>query len=59
MQKTIDPSMRMPLRLTIFGFLFLFITLTLMRMRNLILLQERRRPWVVALAGASKREENS
>lgn len=50
MQKTIDPSMRTPLRLTIFAFLALFATLTLMRLRNLILLQERRRPWVAALA---------
>lgn len=50
MQKTIDPSMRTPLRLNIFAFLTLFTTLTLMRLRNLILLQERRRPWVTALA---------
>lgn len=50
MQKTIDPSMRTPLRLNIFAFLALFATLTLMRLRNLILLQERRRPWVAALA---------
>ena len=50
MQKTIDPSMRTPLRLTIFAFLSLFATLTLMRLRNLILLQERRRPWAAALA---------
>ncbi|QIX96919.1 heme ABC transporter permease [Cedecea sp. FDAARGOS_727] len=50
MQQSIDPSMRTPLRWTIFGFLALFITLTLMRMRNLLLLQEIRRPWVLALA---------
>lgn len=50
MQQTIDPSMRLPLRWTIFGFLALFVTLTLMRLRNLILVQERRRPWVAALA---------
>ncbi|MGR3929260.1 heme ABC transporter permease [Pseudocitrobacter faecalis] len=50
MQQTIDVSMRMPLRLCIFGFLFLFITLTLLRLRNLILWQERRRPWVATLA---------
>lgn len=50
MQQTIDVSMRMPLRLCIFGFLFLFITLTLLRLRNLILWQERRRPWVAMLA---------
>ncbi|MGL4682974.1 MAG: heme ABC transporter permease, partial [Hafnia alvei] len=49
MQNTIDPSMRYPLRWAIFGYLFFFITLTLMRLRNLILLQERRRPWVNAL----------
>lgn len=59
MQTTIDPSMRMPLRLTIFGFLLLFITLTLMRLRNVILRQERRRPWVVALAGERHNEVNS
>ncbi|VEB96088.1 Cytochrome c-type biogenesis protein CcmC [Cedecea lapagei] len=50
MQQSIDPSMRTPLRWTIFGFLALFITLTLMRLRNLLLLQESRRPWVSALA---------
>lgn len=50
MQQSIDPSMRTPLRWTIFGFLALFITLTLMRLRNLLLLQESRRPWVLALA---------
>jgi heme exporter protein C len=49
MQQTIDASMRLPLRICIFGFLCLFVTLTLMRLRNLILRQERRRPWVVAL----------
>lgn len=50
MQKTIDLSMRAPLRWTILGFISLFIALTLMRLRNLILIQERRRPWVAALA---------
>ncbi|WP_336819277.1 heme ABC transporter permease [Cedecea sp. MMO-103] len=50
MQQSIDPSMRTPLRWTIFGFLALFITLTLMRLRNLLLLQENRRPWVLTLA---------
>jgi heme exporter protein C len=50
MQQSIDPSMRTPLRWTIFGFLALFITLALMRLRNLLLLQESRRPWVLALA---------
>jgi heme exporter protein C len=54
MQQSIDPSMRTPLRLTIVGFLLLFITLTLMRLRNLILLQERRRPWVLALANKGR-----
>lgn len=50
MQQTIDVSMRMPLRYCILGFLCLFITLTLLRLRNLILWQERRRPWVATLA---------
>lgn len=50
MQQTIDPAMRIPLRWCIFGFLGLFATLTLMRLRNLILIQERRRPWVAELA---------
>lgn len=55
MQQTIDPAMRMPLRISILGFLCLTVTLTLMRLRNLILLQERRRPWVLALCkGAAK-----
>ncbi|MDF3828036.1 MULTISPECIES: heme ABC transporter permease [unclassified Pseudocitrobacter] len=49
MQQTIDVSMRMPLRYCILGFLCLFITLTLLRLRNLILWQERRRPWVATL----------
>lgn len=51
MQNTINPLMRMPLRWTIFGFLGLLVTLTLMRLRNLILLQEWRRSWVMQLAG--------
>ncbi|EPR7054771.1 cytochrome c biogenesis protein CcsA [Escherichia coli] len=34
---------------SIFGFLLLSATLTLMRMRNLILLMEKRRPWVSEL----------
>ncbi|STJ19639.1 Heme exporter protein C [Escherichia coli] len=38
-----------PLRWSIFGFLLLSATLTLMRMRNLILLMEKRRPWVSEL----------
>ncbi len=50
LQQTIDPSMRLPLRICIFAFLALSVTLTLMRLRNLILQLERRRPWVVALA---------
>ncbi|ACR69935.2 heme ABC transporter permease [Edwardsiella ictaluri] len=53
MQQSIDPSMRAPLRLSIFGFLFFFATLTLMRLRNLILQQERHRPWVAALLSSS------
>ncbi len=50
MQQSIDPSMRTPLRWAILGYLLFFITLTLMRLRNLILTQERNRPWVEALA---------
>lgn len=50
MQQSIDPAMRTPLRWTILGFLALFITLTLLRLRNLLLLQESRRPWVLRLA---------
>ncbi|MCW9585263.1 heme ABC transporter permease [Klebsiella pasteurii] len=49
MQQSIDPAMRTPLRLAIIGYLLLFITLALMRMRNLILLMEKRRPWVSEL----------
>ena len=45
----LSPSRFSPLRLSILGFLFLCVTLTLMRMRNLILDQERRRPWVLEL----------
>ncbi len=50
LQQAIDPSMRLPLRWSILGYLLLFITLTLMRLRNLILFTERHRPWAVALA---------
>ncbi|ECI2704922.1 heme ABC transporter permease, partial [Salmonella enterica] len=46
MQQSIDPAMRSPLRWAITGYLLLFMTLSLMRMRNLILLMEKRRPWV-------------
>lgn len=46
MQESIHPAMRIPLRLSISGYLLLFITLALMRMRFLILLMEKRRPWV-------------
>ncbi|ASL51936.1 Cytochrome c-type biogenesis protein CcmC, putative heme lyase for CcmE [Salmonella enterica subsp. enterica serovar Enteritidis] len=49
MQQSIDPAMRSPLRWAIAGFLLLFMTLALMRMRNLILLMEKRRPWVSEL----------
>ncbi|MCD1126297.1 heme ABC transporter permease [Jinshanibacter sp. LJY008] len=49
MQQTVDPSMRTPLRLSIFGYLFFFITLTLMRLRNLILIHDRQKPWVESL----------
>ena len=55
MQQTIDPSMRYPLRWAIFGYLFFFITLTLMRLRNLILIQERLRPWVAELVNKERR----
>ena len=55
MQQTIDPSMRYPLRWAIFGYLFFFITLTLMRLRNLILMQERLRPWVAGLVNKERR----
>jgi len=55
MQQTIDPSMRYPLRWAIFGYLFFFITLTLMRLRNLILVQERLRPWVAGLWNKERR----
>ncbi len=49
MQQSIDPSMRTPLRWAIVGYLLVFITLTLARLRNLILLQERYRPWVALI----------
>jgi len=49
MQKTIDPAMRLPLRIMMLGFMSLFVTLSLMRLRNLILVQQRRAPWVAAL----------
>lgn len=49
MQQSIDPAMRTPLRLAIVGYLLLFVTLALMRMRNLILMMEKRRPWVSEL----------
>lgn len=54
MQKSIDPSMRIPLRWSIFGFLGLFATLTLMRLRTLILTQDRRRPWVEDIANKGR-----
>lgn len=54
MQKSIDPSMRIPLRWSIFGFLGLFGTLTLMRLRTLILTQDRRRPWVEEIANKGR-----
>lgn len=50
MQQTIDSSMRTPLRWAMVGYLLLFITVTLMRLRTLILFQERKRPWAIALA---------
>ena len=51
LQQTIDPSMRLPLRICI------FLTVghpDLMRLHNLILQLERRRPWVVALVGVKE-----
>lgn len=55
MQQTVDPSMRPPLRLSIFGYLFFFITLTLMRLRNLILAHDRQKPWVESLISKGAR----
>lgn len=55
MQQSIDPSMRAPLRWNIVGFACLFITLTLMRLGNLVLFQERHRPWVAAVLNRSRR----
>lgn len=55
MQQTVDPSMRTPLRLSIFGYLFFFITLTLMRLRNLILIHDRQKPWVESLVSKGAR----
>jgi heme exporter protein C len=55
MQQSIDPSMRAPLRWSMLGFLLFFLTLTLMRMRNLILTQERYRPWVLSLLAKERR----
>ncbi|TCW00373.1 heme ABC transporter permease [Biostraticola tofi] len=49
MQQSIDPSMRTPLRWAIVGYLLVFVTLTLARLRNLILLQERHRPWAALI----------
>lgn len=49
MQQTVDPSMRPPLRLSIFGYFLFFMTLTLMRLRNLILAHDRQKPWVESL----------
>ena len=49
--------MSLPLRIGILAFLSLVATLNLMRLRNLILLQERRRPWVQALVTAPKGAE--
>ncbi|WP_336286747.1 heme ABC transporter permease [Cronobacter dublinensis] len=53
MQQSIDPSMRAPLRWNIVGFACLFITLSLMRLGNLVLFQERHRPWVAAVLNRS------
>ncbi len=56
MQNTIAPSMRTPLRWAILGYLLFFITLTLMRLRNLILHQERQRPWVEGLVNKESKQ---
>ncbi|MFS2224787.1 heme ABC transporter permease [Pantoea sp. B65] len=50
LQQAIAPAMRTPLRWSILGYLLVFIALTLMRLRNLLLLSERHRPWVVSVA---------
>ncbi|WP_411705030.1 heme ABC transporter permease [Edaphovirga cremea] len=50
MQRTLDPAMRMPLRMMIFGFMSLFVTLSLIRLGNLILAQQRACGWVAKLA---------
>ncbi|MNV90566.1 Heme exporter protein C [compost metagenome] len=54
MQQSIAPSMRTPLRWAILGYLLFFITLTLLRLRNLILSQERQRPWVAGLVNKER-----
>jgi heme exporter protein C len=48
--------MRTPLRWSILGYLLIFVTLTLMRLRNLLLLSERHRPWVAAVAAKGGRK---
>ncbi|WP_029687399.1 heme ABC transporter permease [Tatumella saanichensis] len=55
LQQDIAPSMRTPLRWSILGYWLVFITLTLMRLRNLILLTERNRPWVSAIANKGRK----
>lgn len=56
LQQAIDPSMRVPLRWSILGYLLVFIALTLMRLRNLLLQAERHRPWVSELAAKGGRK---
>lgn len=56
LQQAIDPSMRIPLRWSILGYLLLFVSLTLMRLRNLLLSAERHRPWVLALVNHGGRK---
>ncbi|AUX73272.1 heme ABC transporter permease [Erwinia pyrifoliae] len=56
LQQAIDPSMRMPLRWSILGYLLVLIALTLMRLRNLLLQAERHRPWVWELAAKGGRK---
>lgn len=54
MLQTVAPAMRLPLVWSMLGMALLFITFTLLRLRNLILWQERKRPWVSELAAKEK-----
>ncbi|MCS2164227.1 heme ABC transporter permease [Scandinavium manionii] len=50
MQQSISPLMRLPLRLSILGFMSIAATFILMNLRFLILQMEQRRTWVITLA---------